>query len=139
MLATSARRSLGTIPYFTSVDHARWARDQIGPDKDLIADSPASSTRTSSAPGRRPVSTRALPRPHELHERPAQHGFDQEDLEDGGTDRLIDPVIPHGSAADIAAAARAHREAGANQVCFQPLGTEGIPAADWQALAAAVA
>src|ERR1700761_5699975 len=38
MLATSARRSLGTIPYFTSVDHTRWAREQIGPDADLIAE-----------------------------------------------------------------------------------------------------
>src|ERR1700759_872375 len=36
MLATSARRSLGTIPYFTSVDHTRWAREQVGPDKVLI-------------------------------------------------------------------------------------------------------
>src|SRR6201994_2575063 len=30
MLATSARRSLGTIPYFTSVDHTRWARAAVG-------------------------------------------------------------------------------------------------------------
>src|SRR6201999_2988562 len=36
MLATSARRSLGTIPYFTSVDHTRAAREAVGPDALVI-------------------------------------------------------------------------------------------------------
>jgi probable F420-dependent oxidoreductase len=140
MLATSARRSLGTIPYFSSVDHTRWARDQVGPDADLIAElacvldqdvDRARATAREYAQVYLGLSnyTNAL----------LKHGFEGSDIEDGGSDRLIDHIIPHGSAADIVAAARAHRDAGANQVCFQPLGGEGIPAADWQALAAAVA
>jgi probable F420-dependent oxidoreductase len=140
MLATSARRSLGTIPYFSSVDHTRWAREQIGPDADLIAElacvvdediERARATARDYAKlylGLRNYTNALL-----------QHGFEQADIEDGGSDRLIDHVVPHGSAADIATAARAHREAGADQVCFQPLGGEGIPAADWQALIAALA
>jgi hypothetical protein len=47
-------------------------------------------------------------------------------------------VIPHGSAADIAAAARAHVEAGADHVALQAIGGEGIPADEWWALAAAL-
>jgi probable F420-dependent oxidoreductase len=140
MLAMCVRRSLGTIPYFTSVDHTRWAREQIGPDADLIAELACvvdEDVERARATARKYAEvylglvnyTNAL----------LQHGFEQSDIENGGSDRLIDHVIPHGSAADVAAAARAHREAGANQVCFQPLGGEGIPAADWQALAAAVA
>jgi probable F420-dependent oxidoreductase len=140
MLAMSARRSLGTIPYFTSVDHTRWARQTIGPDADLIAElacvvdedvERARATARDYAKVYLGLSnyTNAL-----LH-----HGFEQADIEDGGSDRLIDHVIPHGSAAEIAAAAQAHRDAGANQVCFQPLGGSGIPVADWQALRAALA
>jgi probable F420-dependent oxidoreductase len=140
MLATSARRSLGTVPYFTSVDHTRWAREQIGPDADLIAelacvvDEDVERARATARDyakvylGLRNYTNALL-----------QHGFEGADIEDGGSDRLIDHVVPHGSAADIAAAARAHRGAGADQVCFQPLGGEGIPAADWQAIAAALA
>jgi probable F420-dependent oxidoreductase len=139
MLAMCARRSLGSIPYFTSVDHTRWAREQLGPDHDLIielacvVDEDVERARATARQyaklylGLRNYTNALL-----------EHGFEQSDIEDGGSDRLIDHVVPHGSAADIAAAARAHREAGADQVCFQPLGAEGIPAADWQALAAAV-
>jgi probable F420-dependent oxidoreductase len=140
MLAMCVRRSLGTIPYFTSVDHTRWAREQIGPKAELIAelacvvDEDVERARATAREyaqlylGLRNYTNALL-----------EHGFEQSDIEGGGSDRLIDHVVPHGSAADIAAAAQAHRDAGADQVCFQPLGGEGIPAADWQALAAAVA
>src|ERR1700761_3225947 len=140
MLATSGRRSLGTIPYFTSVDHTRWAREQVGPDKVLI---PELACVVDEDVERARATAREYARLYlglsNYTNALLQHGFEQADIENGGSDRLIDHVIPHGSAADIAAAARAHREAGADQVCFQPLGGEGIPAADWQALAAAVA
>jgi probable F420-dependent oxidoreductase len=62
-------------------------------------------------------------------------GFSEDDLADGGSDRLIDAVIPHGSAEEIAAVVRAHLDAGADHVCLQPLGEEGIPRKSWTALA----
>jgi probable F420-dependent oxidoreductase len=139
MLAMCARRSLGTIPYFTSVDHTRWAREQIGPDKDLIAelacvvDEDVERARATAREyaklylGLRNYTNALL-----------DHGFEGSDIEDGGSDRLIDHVVPHGTAAEIAVVAKEHVDAGADQVCFQPLGAEGIPAADWAALAAAV-
>jgi len=47
-------------------------------------------------------------------------------------------VIPHGSAEQIAEVVRAHLDAGANHVCLQPLGEEGIPRSSWTALANAL-
>ncbi len=140
MLATSARRSLGTIPYFSSVDHTRFARQAVGPDKLVICELACvidEDVERARALARKYAQlylglrnyTNAL----------IEHGFSEADIADGGSDRLIDHVVPHGTATEIAAAAREHREAGADQVCFQPLGAKGIPSADWQALAAALA
>jgi probable F420-dependent oxidoreductase len=140
MLAMSVKRSLGTIPYFSSVDHTRAARAAIGPDALLIPELACvvdEDDERARATARRYAKlylglsnyTNAL----------LGHGFEQADIEDGGSDRLIDHVIPHGTPADIAAVAVAHREAGADQVAFQPLGGEGVPADDWAKLAAAFA
>jgi probable F420-dependent oxidoreductase len=62
-------------------------------------------------------------------------GFTEDDIAGGGSDRLIDAVIPHGSAGQIAEVVQAHFDAGADHVCLQPLGEEGIPKASWTALA----
>jgi probable F420-dependent oxidoreductase len=139
MLAMSVKRSLGTIPYFTSVDHTRAARQAIGPDAALIAELACvldEDVERARATAREYASlylglsnyTNAL----------LDHGFEQADIEDGGSDRLIDHVIPHGTPEDIAAVAAAHREAGADQVAFQPLGEDGVPAEEWSKLAAAL-
>ena len=65
-------------------------------------------------------------------------GFTESDLGGGGSDRLIDAVIPQGSPEQIAEAVRAHLDAGADHVCLQPLGEEGIPRESWTALAKAL-
>jgi alkanesulfonate monooxygenase SsuD/methylene tetrahydromethanopterin reductase-like flavin-dependent oxidoreductase (luciferase family) len=62
-------------------------------------------------------------------------GFTEADLADGGSDRLLDAVIPQGSADQIAEVVHAHLDAGADHVCLQPLGEEGIPRHSWTALA----
>jgi len=139
MLAMSARRSLGTIPYFTSVDHTRFAREAVGPDALVIPEIACvldEDVERARATARKYAKlylglrnyTNAL----------LGHGFEPADIEDGGSDRLIDHVIPHGSAADVAAAARAHVDAGADHVALQALGGEAVPAAEWRDLAAAL-
>ena len=60
-------------------------------------------------------------------------GYDEAEFADGGSDRLIDAVIPHGSAEQIAETVRQHLDAGADHVCLQPLGPH--PADDYKALA----
>ena len=65
----------------------------------------------------------------------AKFGFTEGNLSNGGSDHLIDAVIPQGSADQIAYVVRAHLDAGADHVCVQPLGEEGIPRESWTALA----
>jgi hypothetical protein len=65
-------------------------------------------------------------------------GFNDDDIAGGGSDRLIDAIVPQGSAAQIAEIVRAHLDAGADHVCVQALGEEGIPHRSWTALAKAV-
>ena len=60
------------------------------------------------------------------------------DIANGGSDRLIDAVVPSGSVETAAAMARAHLDAGADHVCLQTVGVEGIPTAQWTALAQAL-
>ena len=140
MLAMSARRSLGTIPYFSSVDHTRAARAAVGPDALVIPEVAyvlGEDVERARATARRYAKlylglrnyTNAL----------LDHGFEAADIEDGGTDRLIDHVIPHGSPDDIAGAVRAHVEAGADHVALQALGVDGVPGEEWAALADALA
>jgi probable F420-dependent oxidoreductase len=62
-------------------------------------------------------------------------GFGEDDIASGGSDRLIDAVIPHGSPEAIAEAVRAHWDAGADHVCLQPLGHGPEPLDDYRALA----
>jgi hypothetical protein len=65
-------------------------------------------------------------------------GFSARDIADGGSDELIDAIVPHGNAGAIAAIAREHLAAGADHVCLQPVGVTGVPRAEWTALAAAL-
>ena len=48
-------------------------------------------------------------------------GYSEDDLVDGGSDALIDAVIPWGNADTIAAAAAEHIAAGADHVSIQPI------------------
>jgi probable F420-dependent oxidoreductase len=139
MLELAAERSLGAHTYFVPVDHTRAARERLGPEP-LIAtelacvvdDDPASARRQARAYAQRYLALRNYTR------NLLEHGFTETDIADGGSDRLIDAVVPHGSAEDIAAVARAHGEAGADHVCLQPVGVSGIPRAQWAALAGAL-
>jgi probable F420-dependent oxidoreductase len=62
-------------------------------------------------------------------------GFSEHDLADGGSDRLIDAVIPHGEPEAVAEAVHAHLDAGADHVCLQPLGHGQPPVEDYRTLA----
>jgi probable F420-dependent oxidoreductase len=133
MLQLAAERSLGAHPYFTPVEHTRIARETVGPDA-LVA--------TEVAVVIEPDDERARERAREYAATYLAHrnyvrnlerlGYTERDLADGGSDRLIDAVIPHGSAGAVAEAVRAHIEAGADHVCLQPLGQS---VADYRALA----
>ena len=139
MLDLAGERTAGTHPYFTTVDHTRFARERLGLGK-LVAPELACVVDTD------PVRAKAVARDYaklylglrNYTNNLLEFGFTERDLADGGSDRLIDAVIPQGSAEQIAEVARAHLDAGADHVCLQPLGEEGIPRKSWTELANAL-
>lgn len=139
MLDLAAERSLGTHPYFTTPEHTRFARERVGPDA-LVAPELAVVLETDEAQARQHARAYA-----EVYLGLSNYttnllrfGFTERDISDGGSDRLIDAVIPHGSVEEIAEAVGAHLEAGADHVCLQPLGHGPTPFEDYRALAQAL-
>ena len=137
MLALSAERSIGAIPYFTHPEHTRAARALLGPDV-LLAPEVAFALDGDAARGRETARAYAelyLARSNYTNNL-LRHGFDEQDIADGGSARLIDAVVPQGSAEAIASVVRAHLDAGADHVALQSLGETGIPRRGWTELAA---
>jgi probable F420-dependent oxidoreductase len=139
MLELAAQRSLGTHTYFVTADHTRFAREHVGPDA-LVAPELAVVVETDAQAARKAARAYA-----ELYlglrnytANLLRFGFTERDIADGGSDRLIDAVIPHGSAQEIAEVVRAHLDAGADHVALQPVGHGPAPVADYEALAGAL-
>jgi probable F420-dependent oxidoreductase len=65
-------------------------------------------------------------------------GFDETDIADGGSDRLIDAVVPHGTAGELAELLQAHLGTGADHVAVQTIGEPGVPRRSWTAMAEAL-
>jgi probable F420-dependent oxidoreductase len=136
MLDLAAERSLGTHPYFTTADHTRFARERVGPDA-VVAPEVAVVVEPDVEVGREKAREYAASylRLSNYTRNLLRFGFDESDLANGGSDRLIDAVIPHGSAEEVAEGVRAHFDAGADHVCLQPLGHGPAPLDDYRALA----
>ena len=136
MLDFAAERSLGTHPYFTTPEHTRFARERVGPDA-LVA--PELAVVVETDPERAREDARAFAATYlgltNYTSNLLRFGFTEADIADGGSDRLIDAVIPHGSAEEVAEAVQAHFDAGADHVCVQPLGHGPAPVEDYRALA----
>ena len=139
MLDLAGERSLGTHPYFITPEHTAFARERLGPDA-LVAPEVGVVVETDPETARKHAREFA-----KLYlgltnytNNLLKFGFTEKDIADGGSDRLIDAVIPHGSAEQIAEAVRAHLEAGADHVCLQVLGHGPQPARDYEALAKAL-
>jgi probable F420-dependent oxidoreductase len=126
MLKLAAERTAGALPYNVTPEHTREARAALGPDK-LLAVEQKVCLETD------PVGARGLAR-RELHRYMKltnyrnnwlRIGFTEADLADGGSDRFLDAMVLWGDVATIGRGLRAHREAGADQVCIQPIHAEG--------------
>lgn len=136
MLELSAERSWGAHTYFVPVEHTRAARASLGetamlaPELACVLDDDLESARAKARSyaalylGLRNYTGNLI-----------NHGFAEHDIADGGSDRLIDAIIPHGTAEEIARAARQHLSAGADHVCLQSVGVDGVPRSEWTALA----
>jgi probable F420-dependent oxidoreductase len=139
MLEVAASRSRGAHTYFVPVQHTIEARRRLGPGA-LLAPELACVLDTDAAAARDVA--RAYAQMYlglrNYTSNLLELGFTEDDIAGGGSDRLIDAVIPHGTADDIAAVAHEHLAAGADHVCVQPVGGSGLPRAEWSALAAAL-
>jgi probable F420-dependent oxidoreductase len=139
MLALSAERSLGALPYFVPVAHTRVARAQLGagpllaPEVTVVLDDDAERARAKA----REFARTYLALSNYTNNLLAL-GFTDEDIAGGGSDRLIDAVVPHGTAEQLAGVVAAHLDAGANHVALQVVGEPGIPREGWTALAEAI-
>ena len=67
-------------------------------------------------------------------------GFTDDDVADGGSDRLVDAIVAWGDADTIRGRVQQHVDAGADHVCVQALRSDATPPeAEWQELYAALA
>jgi probable F420-dependent oxidoreductase len=139
MLELARERTAGAHPYFVPVDHTRAARERLGPAK-LLA--PELACVVDGDPVRAKRVAREYAKYHldlgNYVQNLLRFGFTEDDLADGGSDRLLDAIVPQGSPEQIAEIVEAHLEAGAGHVCLQPLGEEGIPRNGLTALAKAL-
>jgi probable F420-dependent oxidoreductase len=138
MLKLAAQRAAGAHPYNVSVEHTRQARQTLGPGP-LLA--PEQGVILESDP------TRAR---HIARERMSFYlkapnytrnfermGFGEADLQNGGSDRLLDAFIAWGDTPAIVQRVREQLHAGADHVCIQVLTpTPGtFPHEAWRTLA----
>ena len=137
MLKLAAERTAGAVPYNVTPEHTREARAALGPHK-LLAVEQKVCLETDA------VAARGLAR-RELHRYMTltnyrnnwlRIGFTEADLADGGSDKFIDAMVLWGDAATIARGLRTHLQAGADQVCIQPVHAEGDSEARDRTLAA---
>jgi probable F420-dependent oxidoreductase len=136
MLDLAGERSLGTHPYFITLEHTFIARERLGedalvaPEVAVVLDPNPESARKTA----REYATLYLGLSN-YTKNLLEFGFSEDDFRDGGSDKLIDAVIPNGSPERVAAHIEAHLDAGADHVCIQPLGSDE-PTRDYAALAA---
>ncbi len=137
MLALSAEKSRGAVPYNVTPKHTAQAAAILGPGKTLAVEQKITLETD-------PVRARALGRKElsrymvlpNYRNNWLREGFSEADLADGGSDRFIDAMVLWGDAETIKKGLRAHFTAGATHVCLQPVHDDGDFAARDRMLAA---
>jgi probable F420-dependent oxidoreductase len=123
VLRLAGDRTAGAIPYLVPPAHTRQAREILGPEPLLAPEHKVvldADEQRARALGRRRVSNPYLGLVNYTTNL-RRLGFTDEDLADGGSDALIDALVAHGSADQVAASLTKHLAAGADHVCVQLL------------------
>jgi probable F420-dependent oxidoreductase len=126
VLKLAAGRTGGALPYLTTPEHTRQARETLGagvllaPEQKVVLetdDDIARSVARDYLAGYLQLTnyTNNLKR----------LGYSDDDIANGGSDDLVDALVLHGTAVEIAEGLNAHVEAGADHVVVQQLGKEG--------------
>lgn len=122
MLALAAERTKGAHPYLTTPAHTRRARNIMGPAawlcpevKVILETDPREARRIA-----REACKMNLSFPN-YQRNLLWLGYDERDLADGGSDRLLDDLVIWGDEATLCAGIEAHFDAGATHVAVHPL------------------
>jgi probable F420-dependent oxidoreductase len=141
MLELARTRTAGTHPYLVTPELTQAARAGVGPDG-LVASEQGVVLETDPAMARQIARSHLsiyLGLPNYVNNWRRQ-GFTDDDLADGGSDRLVDALIAWGDEGAIAARVGEQWDAGADHVCIQVLPSEPtkVPMAEWRRLAPAL-
>jgi probable F420-dependent oxidoreductase len=141
MLELAASRANGAHPYFVPVEHTEIARRVLGAG-------PLLATEQAVVLERDPTKAREIARRHTTNYLRLENyvnnlrrlGYGDDDLADGGSDRLVDDIVAWGSLEDVTARIRAHLDRGADHVCIQvlPADPRSLPRQEWRDLASAL-
>jgi probable F420-dependent oxidoreductase len=137
MLRLAADRSIGAHPYFSTVEHTRFAREVLG-NGPLLAPEVAVVLETDPDVARRTARaymSRYLVLPNYTNNL-RRFGWDDDDFVDGGSDNLVDALIPWGNEGAVAEGLRAHVDAGADELVVQalPTGSARLPTEEFRRL-----
>jgi probable F420-dependent oxidoreductase len=127
VLRLAAERTAGAHPYLVTPDYTRQARQILGPGP-LLA--PEQKVVVSPDAGQaRAIGRSRVERPYlglaNYTANLRRLGWTDADLSGGGSDALIDALVAHGSAAQVAARLSEHLDAGADHVSIQLLTPPG--------------
>ena len=141
MLELAGSRTAGTHPYLVTPDQTAVIRSGIGSDA-LVAVEQGVVLDADTARGRataRKALEMYLALPNYVRSW-KRAGFSDDDIADGGSDRLVDALIACGSAEQVVSRLQEHLDAGADHVCLQVLGADGgtLPRQAWRELASAL-
>jgi len=141
MLRLAAERTAGAHPYFVPPEHTAFARDTMGPApllavEQMVVLDPDPTTARETA---RAHMAAYIGLPNYANNL-LRLGFTEDDLTDGGSDRVVDAVVAWGTIDDVLARVQAHRDAGADHVCIQVLDADlaHLPRAEWRRLSQAL-
>jgi probable F420-dependent oxidoreductase len=138
-LELAAERSAGALPYLTTPEHTRQAREIMGDDALLVPEHKVvllDDPDAARAVGRSILRT-YLGLPNYLNSW-RRLGFSDDDFAGAGSDALVDAMVAHGEIGAVMRRVAEHLEAGADHVAVQALAPDGtLPLTQWRQLAAA--
>jgi probable F420-dependent oxidoreductase len=141
MLALARDRTDGAYPYLVPVEHTRQARQLLGPEA-LLAPEQAVVLERDAHRARQIARVHLAPylATENYTSNLRRLGYGDDDLANGGSDRLVDALVGWGSLDAVVARVQAHVQAGADHVAVQVLGSDParMPRREWRELAAAL-
>ncbi|MBW4715637.1 LLM class F420-dependent oxidoreductase [Saccharothrix obliqua] len=139
VLRLAAARTSVAHPYLVTPEQTAQARETIGagtvlaPEQHVVLEEDPAVARAAAREGLSFYLTLENYTRNWL-----RGGFTEEDLLDGGSDRLVDALVAWGDAERVARRVREHHEAGADHVSVQLLGTRRESSPEFRELAAAL-